>query len=142
MSRYSDREQGRSAYEPVESPEPNDVSTASSLPGAYTQQYDSRGNPQNPETAQIVKDQVSAKNEVLAAVGVCEKKNKDAEEMAGRVRFSDEEWKALQEAENDYGELVKVVAQCLRSASTWWVEALRNRVLVCGISAYAISNQS
>lgn len=68
-------------------------------------------------------------NEVLAAVGVCEKKNEEDRLARGKT-FSPQEWRLIQDAENDHAELVHIVAARTRHICTWWIVSLRKRIQV------------
>ncbi|GAB7353270.1 hypothetical protein MBLNU459_g3776t2 [Dothideomycetes sp. NU459] len=66
-------------------------------------------------------------NEVLAAVGVCEKKNE--QDRRNRIKaFSSRDWELMREAENDYGESIRISAEVARHAFTWWLSSLRRRI--------------
>lgn len=122
-----------------DSPETNPTENAGD--SGYTQGYDKKGNPKNTQVAQRVEAQIAAKNEVLAAVGVCEKKNKEAYQPPSKVTFSKEEWTALQEAENSFGETGRMFLECIRHGASWWVVALRKRIQVsAGCHIYEIPN--
>lgn len=82
---------------------------------------------------------IAAKNEILAAVGVCEKKNNriDGKDEHGneiaaksRLKFTEDEWMAIRDAENDHGENIRMVAECSKNALTWWIIGLRRRLQV------------
>lgn len=77
---------------------------------------------------QNVGAQISAKNEVLAAVGVCERKNNEARQ--NKVGFTEEEWKEVQDEENSIGETGRIVAECFRHLGSWWLITLRKRFQV------------
>lgn len=95
----------------------------------YIQQYDQKGHPKNPEVTRVIEAQIAAKNEVLAAVGVCERKNIEARQ--GKLTFTEEEWKTLQQYENNVGEIGRIVTECIRHAASWWLTTLRKRIQVC-----------
>lgn len=91
---------------------------------------------------------IAAKNEVLAAVGVCEKKDAQVdrlenhnlelvqEDHEARVSFSEVEWADIKDAENDYGEWIRLIAECSRNALTWWTVHLRRRIQVGIVSSH------
>jgi hypothetical protein len=88
---------------------------------------------------------IAAKNEVLAAVGVCEKKNHHIDDQdehdssrKSRIRLSEEEWKMLKDGEDDYGELIRMTAETSRNVLTWWLLALRRRLQV-GFASSSLS---
>lgn len=101
------------------------------------QQYNTRGEPVCPATKRQKEAMIAASNEVLAAVGVCEKKDKlidrlndELPEDQQRVLLSDYEWKIVREGEDDYGETIRMVAETSRNVLTWWVMSLRRRIQV------------
>ena len=98
------------------------------------QQYNARGEPVNMSTKRHKEDMIAASNEVLAAVGVCEKRDKLIDRMMldgeQRVRLTDQEWKIVREGEDDYGETIRMVAETSRNVLTWWVMGLRRRIQV------------
>lgn len=106
------------------------------------QQYNTRGEPVCPATKRQKEAMIAASNEVLAAVGVCEKKdklidrlNEELPEDQQRVRLSDHEWKIVREGEDDYGETIRMVAETSRNVLTWWVMSLRRRIQVGLVSS-------
>ncbi|KAH0395962.1 hypothetical protein KCU89_g9792, partial [Aureobasidium melanogenum] len=106
------------------------------------QQYNARGEPISVATTRQNEAMIAAKNEVLAAVGVCEKKDKliDSlnEELPDReyqVHFSDEEWRIIKEGEDDYGELIRMTAETSRNILDWWLLGLRRRLQVGLVSS-------
>ncbi|KAI5268196.1 hypothetical protein E4T47_07822 [Aureobasidium subglaciale] len=129
---------GRSLYEPV----PEDAERPSPFIGSNGQQYNARGEPICPTTTCHNEAMIAAKNQVLAAVGVCEKRDEiidqlDEELLDGtqRVKFTDEEWRIIKEGEDDYGELIRMTAETLRNILTWWVMSLRRRLQVGFVSS-------
>ncbi|KAG9670350.1 hypothetical protein KCU99_g8430, partial [Aureobasidium melanogenum] len=106
------------------------------------QQYNARGEPISIATTRQNEAMIAAKNEVLAAVGVCEKKDKliDSlnEELPDgdyRVHFSDEEWRIIKDGEDDYGELIRMTAETSRNILDWWLLGLRRRLQVGLVSS-------
>ncbi|TIA40830.1 hypothetical protein D6C78_02272 [Aureobasidium pullulans] len=129
---------GRSPYEPT--PEAAESPLQPTSP--RQQQYNARGEPIDPLTTRHNEAMIAAKNEVLAAVGVCEKKDKLIDNLEEelindnqRVRFTDQEWKIIKEGEDDYGELIRMIAETSRNVLTWWIMSLRKRVQVGLISS-------
>ncbi|THW75280.1 hypothetical protein D6D17_10546 [Aureobasidium pullulans] len=45
------------------------------------------------------------------------------------------EWKIIKEGEDDYGELIRMIAETSRNVLTWWIMSLRKRVQVGFISS-------
>lgn len=136
--------QGRSAFEPpstsgtldqpsvAKADQVEDEIKREAEHAGHRQQYDRKGNPRSLDATRRAEAQIAAKNEVLAAVGVCEKKNSKARQTVdGKVIFSDEEWKVILEAENSIGETGRIVAECCRHSSSWWLMSLRKRIQVC-----------
>lgn len=134
MSPTSNFQQGRSAYEPVQSAEPHNWTKAGSAEPSedvpYPQSYDNKGNPISIKTVRRSAAQIAAKNEVLAAVGVCEKKNNEARLFSSEGTYSEEEWKSIRVAENSVEFVGRVMAAISRHGATWWLVALRRRVQV------------
>lgn len=99
------------------------------------QQYNARGEPISTATTRHNEAMIAAKNEVLAAVGVCEKKdklidrlNEELPDGQYRVHLSDEEWRIIKDGEDDYGELIRMTAETSRNVLEWWLLGLRRRL--------------
>ncbi|KAI4759279.1 hypothetical protein E4T52_07247 [Aureobasidium sp. EXF-3400] len=129
---------GRSVYEPLQ--EDSELLVQPTRPGE--QQYNARGEPINMAAKHRKEAMIAASNEVLAAIGVCERKDKLIdrlkEEMPDgeqRVRLTDQEWKLVREGEDDYGETIRMVAETSRNLLTWWVMGLRRRLQVGFVSS-------
>lgn len=121
---------GRGAFESHEASEAEQQPSAEQANAPrYVQQYDERGYPRNAETEESRDIQVAAMNEVLAAVGVCEKKNEE-DRLARQRSFSPQEWELIRVAEDYHSEIVSTVAECIRHASTWWISSVRKRIQV------------
>jgi hypothetical protein len=106
------------------------------------QQYNARGEPISRATKHSTEAMIEASNEVLAAVGVCEKKdklidrlNEELPDGEQRIHFSDEEWRIIKEGEDDYGETIRMTAETARNLLTWWVMGLRRRIQVAFVSS-------
>jgi hypothetical protein len=106
------------------------------------QQYNARGEPISLVTKHYNEAMIEASNEVLAAVGVCEKKDKLIDRLneqlpdgEQRIHFSDEEWRIIKEGEDDYGETIRMTAETSRNLLTWWVMGLRRRIQVGFVSS-------
>ncbi|KAG9847553.1 hypothetical protein KCU98_g5920, partial [Aureobasidium melanogenum] len=106
------------------------------------QQYNARGEPISIATTRQNEAMIAAKNEVLAAVGVCEKKdklidrlNEELPDGEYRVHFSDEEWRIIKDGEDDYGELIRMTAETSRNILGWWLLGLRRRLQVGLVSS-------
>ncbi|KAK5999884.1 hypothetical protein QM012_004972 [Aureobasidium pullulans] len=128
---------GRSMYEAVpQTPEVTPQTTRFD-----EQQYNNRGEPISLATTRHNEAMIAAKNEVLAAVGVCEKKDrlidrlrKELPDGEYRVHFSDEEWRVIKDSEDDYGELIRMTAETSRNILEWWLLGLRRRLQVGFVS--------
>lgn len=93
------------------------------------QQYDDKSHPVNPSSTSLNKAQIQAKNEVLEAVGVCERKNKDShDERSGRASLTTEQHAALTDDENEIGGDYYLVAEVSRLAGTWWIGTIQKKI--------------
>jgi hypothetical protein len=106
------------------------------------QQYNARGEPISLATKHHNEAMIKASNEVLAAVGVCEKKDRLIDRLSEelpdgeqRVYLSDEEWRIIKEGEDDIGETIRMTGETSRNLLTWWVMGLRRRIQVDFISS-------
>jgi hypothetical protein len=106
------------------------------------QQYNARGEPISLATKHYNEAMIEASNEVLAAVGVCEKKdklidslNEELPDGEQRIHFSDEEWRIIKEGEDDHGETIRMTAETSRNLLTWWAMGLRRRIQVGFVSS-------
>lgn len=106
------------------------METEDSQDGDYVQRYDRKGNPINPEATRRLEAQIAAKNEVLAVVGVCERKDKEAAEISAKLTLSDEEKKVLRAKEASCGEFGRLVADISRGVASWWLVAVRKQIQV------------
>ncbi|GAB7344000.1 hypothetical protein MBLNU457_1930t1 [Dothideomycetes sp. NU457] len=123
---------GRSAYEPVEESGTRSDQQRSAIVNIgrcsdTVQQYDPRGNPVNPQSRSLQEAQIRAKNEVLEAAGVCERKNKKCS-SSGYVRLSPEEWAILRDQENEWGNDLFLFADIAHLTCSWWIETLLSRI--------------
>lgn len=130
---------GRSAFEPTQSVTQSAEyiqleSSQSEIPrqyqeateNAYMQLYDERGNAVNPRSHEYGKKLRDAQNDVLASVGVVERRRAPAEGLPG----SYEEEQDLLEAEDTVGGAIALASILSREfIFTWWVGVLRDRVL-------------
>jgi len=91
------------------------------------QRYDTRGNPVNPQSKSLQEAQIRAKNEVLEAAGVCERKNKRSS-SSEYVRLSPEEWAILRDVENECGSDLFFFADIAHLTCSWWIETLLSRI--------------
>lgn len=86
------------------------------------QQYNSKGNPINPETTRRIKEQVRASNEVLSAVGVIEE--------TSQIRARDKAIEENLQRETEMGLRRLEIGRVILVGGVWGVCGLRRRVLV------------
>lgn len=135
-------QQGRSAFEPTQEAAQSGhfvqlASNQAELPqryqdfngNNYVQLYDERGNPINPRSREYGKKLRNAQNDVLAAVGVVERRAHPAERLPG----SYEDRLDKLELEDTVGDAVEATFTITEYACTWWIGTIRNRVLVCAV---------
>jgi hypothetical protein len=122
---------------PSQDPEPPIQPTRSDQ-----QQYNARGEPISLATKHHNEAMIKASNEVLAAVGVCEKKDRLIDRLSEelpdgeqRIYLSDEEWRIIKEGEDDIGETIRMTGETSRNLLTWWVMGLRRQIQVDFISS-------
>jgi hypothetical protein len=92
----------------------------------YIQLYDERGNPINPRSNDYAKKLRSAQNDVLASVGVLEKRRSLTEGLPG----PNDERLGLLEAEDTVGNAIALTSTLTENLCTWWVGIIRERLLV------------
>ncbi|EKV19767.1 DNA-directed DNA polymerase, family B, conserved site [Penicillium digitatum] len=89
----------------------------------YTQQYDSRGHPVNPESRTFGKELRRAKNDILSTMGIV---------VSGEDRNSsipNEQQRINQIAsENDFGLVITTLDQIFIFFGTWWTSSVTGRV--------------
>ncbi|CAO2648829.1 Nn.00g097780.m01.CDS01 [Neocucurbitaria sp. VM-36] len=129
---------GRSAFEPTQSatqstdyiqlessqselPRPYQEATANS----YIQLYDERGNPINPRSREYGKKLRDSQNDVLASVGVVERRRSPSEGLPGSYA----EHLLLLEAEDTVGNAIALTSTLTENLCTWWLGTIRDRVL-------------
>lgn len=131
--------QGRSAFTPTPSAtESSDYiqleSSQSEIPpryleataNNYIQLYDERGNPINPRAREYGKKLRSAQNDVLASVGVVQRRQSPADGLPGSYAERVE----LLEGENHVGHAIAAATTFTENLCTWWIGSLRARVMV------------
>lgn len=128
----ADHSQGRSAYESIEdvNTRANQQLSTTQEPGQSpntVQQYDTRGNPVNSESKALQEAQIRAKNEVLEAAGVCERKNKNSS-SSEYVRLSAQQWANMRDEENEWGNDLFLFADIAHLTCSWWIETLLARI--------------
>ncbi|PSN64909.1 hypothetical protein BS50DRAFT_497172 [Corynespora cassiicola Philippines] len=129
---------GRSAFEPsqtiTQSSEYQQVySSQREVPEAlrdssvnrYIQLYDERGNPINPGAHEHGRRFREAQNDVLASIGVVERRRSHVDGLPGSYQ------KRLERIEDENFEGIKIghASDLVTDACTWWVGSIRNRVL-------------
>jgi hypothetical protein len=137
--------QGRSAFEvtdqsaipPPPLPPPPQNAHAQRLPPSppsplryYIQQHDSRGHPINPASRDLGRALREAQNDVLAAIGVVERRASPLDEdeinaLCRKIDILD-----TMEKENRAGDVAASLFTLGEVCATWWVGSLRDRVLV------------
>jgi hypothetical protein len=131
--------QGRSAFEPTQEFVQSDEyiqleSSQSDIPqryqdfngSNYVQLYDERGNPINPRSREYGKKFRNAQNDVLAAVGVVERRPSPSEGLPG----SYEERLDELDVEDTIGLVLGTGFTVSQYLCTWWVGTIRDRVMV------------
>jgi hypothetical protein len=85
----------------------------------------------NQLTTALIEDQIRAKNAILEAVGVCERKDKtDSITQGQKSTLDPAQWSALSVAEEDCAANLYFMGVTRGILATWWVDALRRRILV------------
>ncbi|KAJ4344240.1 hypothetical protein N0V95_006227 [Ascochyta clinopodiicola] len=131
---------GRSAFEPTEQVTESEeyIQIGTSQPeeplprryqeataNNYIQLYDERGNPINPRSHTYGKKLRDAQNDVLASVGVVERRRSPAEELPG----SYEERLGELESEETAGNALALASTVVENMCTWWIGTIRDRIL-------------
>ncbi|KAF2832049.1 hypothetical protein CC86DRAFT_390236 [Ophiobolus disseminans] len=129
---------GRSAFEPTqEATQSEDYlqleSAQADLPrqyqdfngNNYIQLYDERGNPINPRSREYGKKLRNAQNDVLAAVGVVERRRSPCDGLPG----SFEDQLDRLDVEDSIGDAIGATLTLTENVCTWWIGSIRNRVL-------------
>ncbi|KAF1929566.1 uncharacterized protein M421DRAFT_419361 [Didymella exigua CBS 183.55] len=131
---------GRSAFEPTgevtesdeyiqlaasQSDEPLPERYREAKANNYIQLYDERGNPINPRAHAYSKRLRDAQNDVLASVGVVERRRSPAEGLPG----SYEERLDELESEETVGNALALASTVVENLCTWWIGSIRDRLL-------------
>ncbi|KAH4272049.1 hypothetical protein HBI24_035540 [Parastagonospora nodorum] len=129
---------GRSAFEPTQEIVQSDDyiqldSPQAHLPQAYQdfngnnylQLYDERGNPINPRSREYGKKFRNAQNDVLAAVGVVERRQSPDDGLPG----SYEERLDELDVEDTVGLVLGATFTLSQNLCTWWIGTIRDRIL-------------
>jgi hypothetical protein len=98
----------------------------------YVQLYDERGNPINPRSREYGKKFRNAQNDVLAAVGVVERRRSPSEGLPG----SYEERLDELDLEDTIGNVLGASFTLSQTVCTWWIGTIRDRLLVCVMGCY------
>lgn len=91
----------------------------------YIQLYDERGNPINPRSHAYGKRLRDAQNDVLASVGVVERRTSPSEALPGSYEERLEEL----EHEETIGNAIALTSTVLENLCTWWIGSIRDRLL-------------
>ncbi|KAH7077114.1 hypothetical protein FB567DRAFT_563238 [Paraphoma chrysanthemicola] len=129
---------GRSAFEPTQDVTQSEEyiqlgSSQAELPARYqefngnnyVQLYDERGNPINPRSREYGKKFRNAQNDVLAAVGVVERRQSPSDALPGSYAERLDEL----EFEDTIGSVLGASLTLTENLCTWWVGSIRDRVL-------------
>jgi hypothetical protein len=92
----------------------------------YIQLYDERGSPINPRARDYGKKLRNAQNDVLAAVGVVERRRSPSERRSGAY---EQRLDAL-DVEDTAGNALAVAVTLAENGCTWWIGTIRDRLLV------------
>jgi hypothetical protein len=92
----------------------------------YVQLYDERGNPINPRSREYGKKLRNAQNDVLAAVGVVERRQSLSQPRHGSHEGRLEEL----DLEDTVGNAIGAAFTITENLYTWWIGSIRDRVLV------------
>ncbi|KAK8158846.1 hypothetical protein BKA80DRAFT_344621 [Phyllosticta citrichinensis] len=125
---------GRSAYGPPERfPEGSIVvgpeTRVSQVPHERVQMYDEHGHPVNPDARALGRALRDAQNDVLAAIGVVERKRVHLSTGASLPAQKDPSIVSRVEAENLSGTVIAIVGTLARYTCMWWASALQDRIL-------------
>ncbi|KAK7510730.1 uncharacterized protein IWZ02DRAFT_114208 [Phyllosticta citriasiana] len=125
---------GRSAYGPPERfPEGSIVvgpdTRTSQVPHERVQMYDEHGHPVNPEARALGRALRDAQNDVLAAIGVVERKRVHISTGASIPAQKDPSVVRRVEAENLSGTVIAIIGTLARYTCMWWASALQDRIL-------------
>ena len=91
----------------------------------YIQLYDERGNPINPRSHAYGKKLRDAQNDVLASVGVVERRRSPSVGLSGSY---EERLEGL-ESEETAGNALALTSTVVENLCTWWIGTIRDRVL-------------
>lgn len=121
---------GRSAFEDVDAQTGSPPRTESTASAAYVQQYDSRGRPTNPTTDNLNAELRKAQNDVLAVVGVVERKDVSNKIKETKQRIVNERRRILLLEEQDQGEMLGFVLLLTLKLLQTWSESFVQRIQI------------
>lgn len=136
---------GRSAFQeptpPAQPAEPTlesntDTDSPSSPPN--TQQYDNKGRPFNPATDARNAALRKAQNDVLAAVGVCERRDAASSSARHGESMARERSSELRQREEEWVEDVELGVRLVRLFAVWWPVCLQQRFQVGPLSVFNV----
>jgi hypothetical protein len=94
----------------------------------YIQLYDERGNPINPHAHDHGRRLREAQNDVLASIGVVERRRSPSRDLPGSYR----ERLQLLDDEDTAGNAIALASTLSQTVCTWWIGSLRERIYVRG----------
>ncbi|KAF2169094.1 hypothetical protein M409DRAFT_65378 [Zasmidium cellare ATCC 36951] len=121
---------GRSAFEPIEETQQPTQQPQTPEDGRPQQQYDSKGRPTNPRIDAFNAEMRKAQNDVLALVGVVERKDLSDRREEQRGRFVRDTREKVLRDEQEKGELMDYTVAGMGFLGHLWTEALVQRVQV------------
>lgn len=92
---------------------------------SYVQLYDERGNPINPRSNSYAKRLRDAQNDVLASVGVVERRISQYKVLPGSYAKHLE----VLDTEDTLGNIIALTTTLTENMCTWWIGSIRERVL-------------
>ncbi|KAF1996113.1 hypothetical protein P154DRAFT_444088 [Amniculicola lignicola CBS 123094] len=103
----------------------------------YIQLFDERGNPINPRAHEYGRRLRAAQNDVLASIGVVERRRSPSDDLPGTYEDRLEEL----ENEDSAGNTVALMSTLAQNVCTWWIGSIRQRVMIFRIpDAFPVSH--
>ena len=99
-------------------------------PREYSQLYDSKGRPYNPNTQRLSSELRAAQNDILSLVGVVEKKDTSDLRVEMRRMYMRQSRRVMLAEENDRGELLEYAVVPIKFFARLWTDAFIQRVQV------------
>ena len=150
VTRANHSQQGRSAFEDLETAPQHIGTVQDSLPGQpyggqnrapetgasqrYVQQYDERGRPTNTVSRSMARNLIRAQNDVLATVGVCvgtpmptSRGQTNGDQAISRLNTGNDQSVAR---DGLVGPIFHMMDLMFFMATTWWTTGLRHRLQV------------